>query len=82
MSKWPYDDYIVQVIVVEKQIGCISTTNFMTKDQFGLVSFGPWTDMDQSYVVRFRSIDIWIGNGPVPVPVAPFGHKKPDLTRP
>ena len=54
----------------------------MTKNPFGLVFFGPWTNMDWSYVVQFQSINIWISPGPVLVLVAPFGHKKPDLIGP
>ena len=36
--------------------------------------------MDWSYVVQLQSINIWIGPGPVLVAVAPFRHKKMDLT--
>jgi hypothetical protein len=71
-----------RVIFVEKQISCIGTTNIMTKNQFGLVFVGPWTDMDRSYAVRLRSINIWVGPRPVAVAVAPFGRQKPDLTGP
>jgi hypothetical protein len=71
-----------RVIVVEKWIGYIGTTDFTTKDQFGLVFVGPWTDMDRSYAVRLQSINIWVGPGPVAVAVAPFRCQKLDLTRP
>jgi hypothetical protein len=73
---------MIQVIFVEKPIGCIGTTNFMTTNWFGLVFVGPWTDMDQSYVVQLWSINIWVSPGPVAVVVAPFRHQKPDLTGP
>jgi hypothetical protein len=69
---------MVRVIVVDKRIGCIGTTNLMTKHRFGLVFVGPWTDIDWSYAVRLRSINIWVGPGPVSVAVAPFGRQKPD----
>jgi hypothetical protein len=73
---------MVRVIVVDKQIGYIGTTNFTTKNRFGLVFVGPWTDIDRSYAVLLRSINIWVGSGPVAVAVAPFGRQKPDLTGP
>jgi hypothetical protein len=69
---------MVRVIFVEKWIGCIGAT----KHWFELVFVGPWTDMDRSYAVQLRSINIWVGPGPVAVAVAPFGHQKPDLTGP
>jgi hypothetical protein len=73
---------MVRVIFVEKRIGCIGTTKFMTKNWFGLVFVDPWTNMDRSYAVRLRPINIWVGPGPVAVAVAPFRHQKPDLAGP
>jgi hypothetical protein len=60
-------------------MGYIGTTNFTTKSWFRLVFIGPWTDMDRSYAVQLRSINIRIGPGPVAVAVTPSRCQKPDI---
>jgi hypothetical protein len=73
---------MIRVIVAEKHMDYIGITNFTTKSRFGLVFISPWTDMDWSYAVQLRSINICLGPAPVVVVVAPFRHQKPDLTGP
>ena len=58
----------------------IGTMNFMKKKTgLDLSELVPWTIKIQSYVVRFGSLNIWVGPGLVAVHGCPFWGQKTGL---